>query len=199
MTGSHVFLVGPRGSGKSTVARLLAADLGMPWVDADELLERRAGLTIRDIFAIEGEAGFRQREAEVLAELCSLTAHVIATGGGVVLRPDNRDLLRRSGVVVWLTGDIDTLGGRITADAPTTERRPTLTVGGSAEVAELVAAREPLYRECANVTIDTSGRTPEEIVAEVRARLEKRTNHRGTEKEENEWDTDRTERADERG
>jgi shikimate kinase len=172
MTPARVLLVGPRGSGKSTVARLLAADLGWSWVDADVLLEQRAGSSIRDLFAAEGDDGFRRREAEVLAELCTLECHVIATGGGVVLRPENRDLLKRSGVVVWLTGDIDTLWGRIADDATTAARRPTLTVGGRAEVAELVAAREPLYRECATVTIDTSGRTPGEIVEEVRTRLE---------------------------
>lgn len=168
MTPARAFLVGPRGSGKTTVARLLAADLGWAWIDADVLLESRAGQSIRDLFASEGEAGFRRREAELLAELCTLEGHVIATGGGVVLRPENRDLLKRSGVVVWLTGDTDTLWGRITSDATTADRRPTLTVGGRAEVAELVAAREPLYRECATVTIDTSGKTPGEIVAEVR-------------------------------
>jgi shikimate kinase len=171
MTATRVLLVGPRGSGKTTVARLLADELGWAWVDADVLLEARAGMSIRDIFAAEGEAGFRRREADMLAEVCTLDSHVIATGGGVVLRPENRALLKRSGVVVWLTGDIDTLWGRITADATTAARRPTLTVGGRAEVAELVAAREPLYRECADVTIDTTGRTPAEIVAAVREGL----------------------------
>ena len=171
MTASRVFLIGPRGSGKSTVARLLAADLGWSWVDADVLLEGRAGLSIREIFAAEGEAGFRRREADTLAELCGLECHVIATGGGVVLRPENRELLKRSGAVVWLTGDIDTLWGRINEDATTAARRPVLTVGGRDEVAELVAAREPLYRECASVVIDTTGRTPAEIVAEVKRRL----------------------------
>lgn len=168
MISVRVLLIGPRGSGKSTIASLLAADLGWSWIDADVLLEARAGRSIRDIFAAEGEAGFRRREADILAELCLLGSHVIATGGGVVLRPENRELLNRSGVVVWLTGDIDTLWGRIVADATTAARRPTLTVGGRAEVAELVAAREPLYRECAHVTIDTTGRTPEEIVAAVK-------------------------------
>ena len=165
---TRVLLVGPRGGGKTTVARLLAADLGWDWADADEWIERRAGLSIRELFAAEGEAGFRRREADLLAELCLLDRHVIATGGGVVLRAENRALLKRSGVVVWLTGDIDTLWGRIQADASTGARRPTLTVGGRAEVAELVAARESLYRECATHTIDTTGRTPQEIVAEVK-------------------------------
>ena len=171
MSASRVFLVGPRGSGKSTVARLLADALGWSWIDADAVVERIAGLSIRDIFVAEGEAGFRRREADALAELCRLEAHVIATGGGVVLRAENRALLKRSGVVIWLTGDIDTLWGRIAGDATTAARRPTLTVGGRDEVAELIAAREPLYRDCANLTIDTTGRTPTEIVAEVRGRI----------------------------
>ena len=151
MSASRVFLVGPRGSGKSTVARLLADALGWSWIDADAVVERIAGLSIRDIFAAEGEAGFRRRESDALAELCRLEAHVIATGGGVVLRAENRALLKRSGVVIWLTGDIDTLWGRIGGDATTASRRPTLTVGGRDEVAELIAAREPWYRECADL------------------------------------------------
>ena len=171
MSASRVFLVGPRGSGKSTVARLLAEELGWSWIDADAALERIAGLSIRDIFAAEGEAGFRRREADALAELCRLEGHVIATGGGVVVRAENRALLKRSGVVVWLTGDADTLWTRIDNDTTTASRRPTLTVGGRDEVAELIAAREPWYRECANLTIDTTGRTPAEIVAEVRGRI----------------------------
>ena len=171
MSASRVFLVGPRGSGKSTVARLLAEELGWSWIDADAALERIAGLSIRDIFAAEGEAGFRRREAETHAELCRLERHVIATGGGVVVRAENRDLLKRSGVVVWLTGDIDTLWSRIEADTATTSRRPTLTVGGREEVAELIAAREPWYRDCANLTINTTGRTPAEIVAQMRGRI----------------------------
>src|SRR5689334_2595238 len=89
-----IFLIGPRGSGKSTVARLLASRLGWDWVDADVVLERRCACSVRDLFARVGEAGFRDYEAAVLAELCRLRNHVVATGGGVVLRPDNRERLR---------------------------------------------------------------------------------------------------------
>src|SRR5438874_12765383 len=103
-----VFLVGPRGSGKSTVAQLLAARLGWDWVDADAELEARCGRSIREVFAEEGEQGFRQHEAEVLAELGRRSNVVIATGGGAVLREDNRERLRRGGVV-WLTARVDTL------------------------------------------------------------------------------------------
>src|SRR5436305_15234067 len=92
-----IFLIGPRGSGKTTVARLLAERLGWDWVDVDAALEAAAGRSVRDIFAAEGEAGFRAREAAGLAELCRRRRHVIATGGGVVLDPENRQRLREAG------------------------------------------------------------------------------------------------------
>jgi shikimate kinase len=173
-----IFLIGPRGSGKSTVAALLAERLGMTWVDADALLEQQAGQTIRAIFATEGEAGFRHREAELLAELChgsvSRAGQVIATGGGVVLRGENRRLLRQAGFVVWLTADIDTLWRRISEDVSTRERRPNLGVGGREEVAQVVADREPLYRECAHLTIDSSQQTPEQAVDQIVAAVNAR-------------------------
>jgi shikimate kinase len=163
---SRIFLIGPRGSGKSTAAELLAGRLGWGWVDADAEVERRAGTSIRAIFAAEGEAGFRDRESAVLAELCRRERHVIATGGGVVLREENRRLLRQ-GVVVWLTADVDTLYRRMSDDAGTAERRPALGVGGRAEVEQIVAAREPLYRSCADYTVDTAGKTAAQVVDEV--------------------------------
>src|SRR5262249_45936351 len=94
---SLLFLIGPRGSGKTTVARLLAGRLGWDWSDADAVLEGRCGRSTRAVFAVEGEAGFRERESAVLADLCRLRRHVVATGGGVVLREANRALLRASG------------------------------------------------------------------------------------------------------
>jgi shikimate kinase len=166
-----VILIGPRGSGKSTVARLLAGRLGWDWVDADDALERRLGLSIRALFAAEGEAGFRDREAAVLADLCRLRRHVVATGGGVVLREDNRTLLRASGRVVYLTADVETLWQRLQGDGSTAERRPMLTVGGREEIAEVLRLREPLYRGCADLTVQTAGRPPEEVAAEVLDRL----------------------------
>jgi shikimate kinase len=164
---SCLFLIGPRGSGKSTVAQLLARELGWNWLDADEELERRFGRSIRTIFETEGETGFRDKEAAVLADLCRLPRHIIATGGGIVLREGNRALLRSSGRVVWLTADVETLWQRVQADSATTERRPPLTVGGRAEMEEILQIREPLYRQCADFTVDTAGHTPAEIVAEI--------------------------------
>jgi shikimate kinase len=162
-----IFLIGYRGTGKSTVARLLAERLGWAWVDADALLEARHGRSIRQIFADEGEAGFREREAALLGELCGLRRHVVATGGGVVLRPQNRQRLREAGRVVWLTADPQTIWGRLQQDHTTAERRPALTVGGLAEIEELLRVREPWYRACAHVTVDTAGRSPADVTAAV--------------------------------
>lgn len=168
----RVILIGPRGSGKSTVARLLSDQLGWAWLDADVLLEQRAGQSIRALFASEGEAGFRQREADVLRDLARLEHHVVATGGGVVLREDNRALLRSPGsAVVWLSASVDTLWMRISADAVTADRRPALGVGGREEVAQVVASRDPLYRACADLIVDTTGRAPEEVAALILAWL----------------------------
>jgi shikimate kinase len=166
-----IFLIGYRGTGKSTVARLLAGRLGWDWLDADAVLEERAGRTIREVFAEEGEAGFRRRESAVLGDLCRCQRHVIATGGGVVLSPDNRARLRAAGRVVWLTADAETIWRRLQADASTAERRPPLTVGGLAEVHELLRLREPHYRACADHCIDTPGRSPEEVAERVAAAL----------------------------
>lgn len=170
MTEAHavIFLIGPRGSGKTTLARGLAKRLGWPWVDADDVLEAQDGRSVRAIFAAEGEGGFRDKEEAVLAELARRRGHVIATGGGVVLREANRARLR-DGWVVYLSADVDTLWRRMQGDATTTERRPALTVGGREEVAEVLRLREPLYRACAHLTVPTAGRSPDEIVDEILA------------------------------
>jgi shikimate kinase len=162
-----LFLVGYRGTGKTTVGRLVAEGLGWTSVDADEVLERRYGRTVRQIFAEEGEAGFRDKEAVVLGEICRLRQHVVATGGGVVLSEDNRRRLREAGRVVWLTADARTLWERLQQDAATAERRPTLTVGGLTEIEELLRVREPLYRSCAHVVVNTVGRSAEEVAAAI--------------------------------
>jgi shikimate kinase len=145
-TAERIFLIGPRGSGKTTVAEILARELGWQWLDADAELEHWAGMTIRQIFDREGEAGFRRRESELLRELAQLDRHVIATGGGVVVEKTNRDMFSsNSGYTVWLDADADTLWRRIQADTTTAERRPRLTVGGREEVEQLLEQRRPLY------------------------------------------------------
>jgi shikimate kinase len=165
-----LFLIGSRGSGKTEVARVLAERLGWSWCDADALLEQRAGKTIRQVFAEEGEPAFRDREAAILEEVATWRQHVIATGGGVILRPENRALLKR-GFVVWLRAAPEMLWQRMQADNSTAERRPNLAQGGLAEVCAVLEARRALYDACADCRIDTDTLSPEEIANQILAQL----------------------------
>ena len=172
-TPQRIFLIGPRGSGKTTVARLLGQRLGLPWVDADAVLTQRQGKSVREIFKEEGEAAFRRYEEAVLADLCRESPCVVATGGGVVLAAANRALLRQAGQVFWLTAAPETLWQRIQEHAATAAQRPALTaLEGLAESRALLAQREPWYRECAGFAIDTTGLTPEDVTQRLLTLLE---------------------------
>ena len=167
-TNDRVYLIGLRGSGKSTIGRLLAERLGWSFIDADEALEAAAARSIVEVFATEGEAGFREREAAVIGELAKRDKHIVACGGGVVLRPANRHLLRTTGQCVWLTADVKTLYERVDCDPSTATRRPALTaLPGPAEIERLLCEREPLYREVAHLTIATDGRSPADVVSAI--------------------------------
>lgn len=159
-----IFLIGYRGSGKTTVAKLLAERLGWQWLDADAVLEERAGKSIRRIFEEDGEPAFRDLESEILEELCKLDKHVIATGGGVVLRPENRERMRAAGNVVWVKADATTLWERMRRDPTTKERRPNLTVGGLEEVVVLLKEREPHYQQSANLIVDCDKQSIEQLL-----------------------------------
>lgn len=171
MTSMHVYLIGYRGSGKSTVGRQLASRLQWTFVDTDDEIESDSGQTIRDLFEQEGEPGFRDREQRIIAQVAhQRPPAVIALGGGAVLRPANQTHISSTGWCVWLKGSPDQLFARISGDASTTDRRPNLSSGGGYnEVVEVLAAREPIYRQLAQKTVVTDEQTPDEIAAEVEA------------------------------
>ena len=158
----RIYLVGYRGTGKSTVGPLLAKKLGWLFQDADADFESRHALTIRDCFALYGESGFRDRETECLRHLSRSVHAVIATGGGIILREENRKLLRETGFIAWLEANVETIEARINADPSTNERRPNLQNGGVEEIREMLAFREPFYEEIAQIRISTDALFPEQ-------------------------------------
>lgn len=165
-------LIGYRGTGKTTVARHLALELACDWVDADVEIELRAGKSIAAIFADDGETRFRDLEQEVLAELVSREAVVIAAGGGAVLREANRRELARCDQVIWLKASPATILVRMASDVTTAGRRPNLTTaGGEAEIVRLLAERLPLYSECADLEIDTEHQAPGDIARTIISQL----------------------------
>lgn len=150
----------------------LARRLGWTWIDADNELEQRAGRSIKDIFAADGEPVFRQMERAVIVDLLHRKQLVLSTGGGAVLNPDTRRDLQSAGPVVWLTASVETIASRILGDTSTAIRRPRLTPqGGITEIRELLQVREPLYRECASIIINTDGASLTEVVKMILAQL----------------------------
>lgn len=150
----HLVLIGPMGAGKSSLGRRLAQTRGLAFVDLDREIETRAGTEIPTMFACEGEAGFRRREAEALADVLARTACVIATGGGAVLDPRNRDLMRQDGFVVYLQIDIDEQLARLAND----RSRPLLAGADRIDVlTRLAAERGPLYAGIADLTFSPAG------------------------------------------
>ncbi|VXC12539.1 shikimate kinase I [Pseudomonas sp. 8Z] len=157
------------GAGKSTIGRLLAKELRLPFKDSDKEIEQRTGANIPWIFDVEGEQGFREREQAVIAELAQQDGLVLATGGGVVMRPENRSALHAGGRVVYLHASVDQQIDRTARD----RNRPLLRTANPAQVLrDLMALRDPLYREVADVIIETDERPPRMVVQEILARLE---------------------------
>lgn len=163
-----ISLIGYRASGKSSVAPRLAKKLGWDWLDADRVIEQQTGRSIPEIFATDGEAAFRQIESRILAELLQKDQHVIATGGGAILNPDNRLRLRDAGPVVWLHASTKTLTARLSRDRNHANARPSLTGRPiDQEVAEVLALREPLYRETATLIVHSDGEPVEQITRRI--------------------------------
>lgn len=152
-TSENVYLVGLMGAGKTTIGRSLAKRLGLRFVDTDKEIEARTGVSIPTIFEIEGEDGFRKREWQVIAEMAARSGFVVATGGGAVLREENRANMRASGFVVYLNVPPQTLWERTRND----RNRPLLQVADPLlKLNQLFATRDPLYREVASLVVDGS-------------------------------------------
>lgn len=166
---TNIFLVGLMGSGKTTIGRALAKRLNKRFVDADHEIETRTGATIPLIFEIEGEASFRQREADVICDLTAQQGIVLATGGGAVLNEHSRRFLKERGIVVYLRASVNSILQRTSHD----RNRPLLqTADPKARIEELSRQRAPLYEEVAHITVETGRPNVQSVVQNILAQLE---------------------------
>jgi shikimate kinase len=166
---TNIFFVGLMGAGKTTVGRAVARRLDRPFFDSDHEIEARTGARIPVIFELEGEAGFREREAQVIDELTGRSGIVLATGGGAVLRPENRTCLHTRGLVIYLRATPHDLWLRTRKD----KNRPLLqTEDPKAKLEALYELRDPLYRECAHFTVETGRPSVNGLVNMVLMQLE---------------------------
>ena len=157
----NIYLIGPMGAGKSTIGRMLARELGQPFFDSDHVVEEHSGADIPWIFDMEGESGFRDRETQVIEELCGEHGIVMATGGGAVGRAENRRFLRTHGLVVYLTAPVAVQLQRTEKD----KRRPLLQRPDREQVlTNLLKARDPLYRSIADLILDTVALSPRGVI-----------------------------------
>jgi shikimate kinase len=165
----NIFLVGPMGSGKTAVGKQLARRLRLPFVDSDQEIERRTGVDIPFIFDKEGEEGFRARESAVILELAAGSGLVLSTGGGAILRPENREALRAGGTVVYLETSIARQAERVRRS----DHRPLLAGAAdpAARLAELMAHRAPLYAGVAHLTVRTDGSRVQDLAERIIAAL----------------------------
>lgn len=171
----NIVLIGYRGSGKSTVAQLLASDLNMPHVCLDQEIVKRAGKTIPEIVSDHGWEYFRDMESDVVKDFSEKQGWIVDAGGGVILRDNNVRLLRRNGLLVWLKAQTPVLIERMQGDT----QRPSLKEGKTflEEVEEVLREREPLYRTAAHREIDNTDLTPEEVSLKIQDIV---LNHRDT-------------------
>ncbi len=164
----NVFLVGPMGAGKTTIGRYLANNLGLEFIDLDAEIERRCGADIPWIFDVEGESGFRKRESAVLDEVTLMRGVLLATGGGAVLSASNRNHLSQRGFVVYLNTSVAQLVARTHKD----KKRPLLQVDDPEQViVDLLAQRDPLYREVADLIVSTESQSPQEVARLIEEKI----------------------------
>lgn len=166
----NIFLVGLMGAGKSTIGRRLAQELGRQFRDSDNEIENKTGVSIDVIFDIEGEQGFRRRETGMLKELVGERGIVLATGGGAALAPENRELLRDNGLVIYLKASAERLAGRVRLD----RHRPLLRSGDKLErMRELMIERDPIYQQLADVVVETNNSSVPCVVREISKMIKK--------------------------
>ena len=165
----NIFLIGLMGAGKTTIGRQIANELSLEFFDSDHEIEKRTGVTITHIFDIEGESGFRKRETAVLNELTENKGIVLATGGGAILKAENRQFLMSRGTTIYLYANIDTLFERTSKD----RNRPLLqTENPKEKLEELFNIRDPLYRETADIIIDTGKDSVRLAIKEILEKLQ---------------------------
>ena len=169
LQSGNLILVGMMGSGKTTMGRALAKHLGKAFVDSDEEIIKRTGVTIPHIFDIEGEAGFRQREATTIRELVRRDNMVLATGGGAVVDEQNRAMLRQNGIVIYLKASVHDLWHRTRHD----RNRPLLQAGNPhAKLAELFQLRDPLYRQVSDIVVQSGRQNAHALMLRLAGEIE---------------------------
>ncbi len=165
----NIILIGLMGAGKTTIGKLLASSMGRTFIDSDHEIQQRTGVNIPVIFEFEGEAGFRKRETEVLQTVALLPGIVLATGGGAVLREENRELLRKNGTVIYLRVPVNELKRRTRFD----KNRPLLqTDNPQGRLIELFNQRDPLYRETAHIILDGGRQSARALVQTLIKKLD---------------------------
>jgi len=162
---NNIILVGPMGSGKTTIGRGLSERLILDFFDSDHEIVNTTGVSIDHIFDVEGEKGFRAREFDVLTKLCNMTNIVLATGGGAVMLKENRELMKKASSIIYLSSSVDQIFRR-TAKSKT---RPLLEKSNNRRktITDIVEARDSLYREVSTLIIDTNGKKLNEVIDEI--------------------------------
>ncbi|NLW05968.1 MAG: shikimate kinase AroK [Pseudomonadaceae bacterium] len=165
---TNIFLIGSMGAGKSTLGRLLASALKRPFYDSDTVIEERCGASIPWIFDLEGEEGFREREIQAIDDLTNLKGIVLSTGGGSVIKPENRQFLKERGVVIFLRTTVEQQLLRTSKD----RTRPLLQIEDPrAKLEELKKIRDPLYLATAHIVVDTDQRPPRQVMLDIKKQL----------------------------
>jgi len=168
----NIVLIGYRCSGKTSVGKLLAGELGRDFIDLDAILEHHAGTSIQSLVADRGWAFFRKLEHDLVAEVCHKDGLVIAPGGGAVIQQENVSLLKKNGFVVWLKGEAPILRARMLKEEHAGKVRPSLTGSDSlAEIEEVLALRTPLYHQAADLVVDTTDLAAEEVARAIMGKL----------------------------